>query len=636
MFLSINPNFFAEVAQTVVNVCDDWKAVLTAPPDISHLVEVLVRRSSKSSSNFRVPVPSQRIQGLLFPYHPVSRARYPPPPPPSAKFTLYDLFVSPTFVPSQALPGQVDISSSRNVMISTILVAAALFILSACTICQTNNNQVSRGPGGDVRRPSATVRSLVSSAYARFFGAVKTTVHDVVFVGSLAYEAVVWVGLHLCAILLLWVASPMGRLLYRVGRRLAVSTRSTAYRLATEGVPWVLKWVSCLFIGVVLRAVRLVFHPKTAPQVKPEEKAPSPAPPRPVVPPAPRRPLPQWTKWIEIVLEGASRTGLQPRNIIAQNLLGSGGYGRVVKGLNVETGRAVAIKRVAKKMLGSSGEYLIVDEIRAMNRLRLTSNNPFPVLLGSFIDDHDYILVMEFCPGGTLLDKLRSAGGYLSRPLALFYGCQLLLAIQCLHKNGILHRDIKLDNILLDVQGNALLSDFGMAKVFNLNVKGGRAWELAKERGGDHFPLLLPEDGNPHVSDAPRGTNSYGAPEARMGKIYSYGIDYWSFAVCLYEMITGLLPFVIGPDGRYIQPMEFDIDANADDEVPLTPEERHFFLKVLDWDAEDRYSSVLDMKRHPLYDWDAMSMRTVPVPGSRMPISNPNAWAGRVGRRPKG
>ncbi|KAJ7508595.1 kinase-like domain-containing protein [Mycena galericulata] len=306
-------------------------------------------------------------------------------------------------------------------------------------------------------------------------------------------------------------------------------------------------------------------------------------------------------KWMEILLEGTAPTGLRPRDILTGHGIGQGGFGRVALGLNQATGQAVAIKRVSKRYLGAEGQYLIIDEIRTMNRLRLSVNKlPFPRLLGSFIDDSDYILVMEFIPGGTMFEKMDKMGGRLSRPLALFYAAQLLLAIHCLHKLGILHRDIKPDNILFDARGNLVLSDFGLAKVFDLNAKGGPKWIRAKAKGDDSFPLLWPDRDNPHLVDVPRGLPLYAAPEARTTERYSYGVDYWSFAMSFFEFLTGFLPYVTVGDTHeefYVEPLVLNL---AHSQVLLSAEEQDFFGRAFELNPYNRMS-VREMKMHPVW-----------------------------------
>ncbi|KAJ7157076.1 kinase-like domain-containing protein, partial [Mycena filopes] len=259
--------------------------------------------------------------------------------------------------------------------------------------------------------------------------------------------------------------------------------------------------------------------------------------------PVPPPPLtvapPRWTRWVEITVDGVVRAQIHPKNILAKELLGRGAFGTVSNAVNLDTGKALAIKRVSKASMGQEGEHLVLAEARAMSRAS-KAQGPYPTLHGFFIDEVDYIFVMDHLPGGTLYHRIGTQG--VSRPEALLYAAQLFVAIKGIHSLGIIHRDIKPDNIFLDCHGKLVLGDFGLAKLFDMNVQCGPAWNAAKEAGGDHFPIILPH-GNPHTDTARRGTDVYGAPEARSGEKYSYGVDYYSFAVCFFEMITGLWPY---------------------------------------------------------------------------------------------
>ena len=153
--------------------------------------------------------------------------------------------------------------------------------------------------------------------------------------------------------------------------------------------------------------------------------------------------------------------------------------------------------------------------------------------------------------------------GFLGREIAQFYCAQLVrlfthnplilhnrirlqvLAIQSLHKVGIVHRDIKPDNIFLDEGGHLVLADLGLAENI-ATFEGGEdmmvqfpVWLDARTKGGDDFPLLWVSGHNPLGTRGLAGTFWYTAPEVFRYERYSFGVDYWSVGLIYHELITG-------------------------------------------------------------------------------------------------
>ena len=122
-------------------------------------------------------------------------------------------------------------------------------------------------------------------------------------------------------------------------------------------------------------------------------------------------------------------------------------------------------------------------------------------------------MVMEFVNGGELFVHLRKASHF-SEPRARLYAAELLLALEHLHSQGIIYRDLKPENVLLDLEGHVKLTDFGLSKV------------LGRKQA---FSFC--------------GTPEYIAPEILLGKGYDYSVDFWSFGCLVYEMLSGVPPF---------------------------------------------------------------------------------------------
>lgn len=127
-------------------------------------------------------------------------------------------------------------------------------------------------------------------------------------------------------------------------------------------------------------------------------------------------------------------------------------------------------------------------------------------------------MVTDFCPGGdirSLISQHRLATGhnYLPEDHARVYLAEILIAIEDLHKNGIVHRDIKPENVLIDQKGHALLSDFGLAK------EGLFEQKMTDTMLG--------------------GGQSYQIPEVLLGKKYGKSVDLFLYGALAFEMMTG-------------------------------------------------------------------------------------------------
>ena len=195
-------------------------------------------------------------------------------------------------------------------------------------------------------------------------------------------------------------------------------------------------------------------------------------------------------------------------------VIGKGAFGKVNLGLHILTGRIVAIKSFNKtKFTKENQKKKIMNEINLMKNL-----NHFSVVkLLDTVETEKYILlIMENVLGGDLLSFIKKRNK-LQEKTAKFIFKQLLQSIKYIHSKNIVHRDIKLDNILIDLNNNIKLCDFGVGKyISNYN-------EILSEQCG---------------------TPAYIAPEVVSGDGYSgFPVDIWSSGVVLYSLLMGSIPF---------------------------------------------------------------------------------------------
>uniref|UniRef100_A0A803LZ90 non-specific serine/threonine protein kinase n=1 Tax=Chenopodium quinoa TaxID=63459 RepID=A0A803LZ90_CHEQI len=204
-------------------------------------------------------------------------------------------------------------------------------------------------------------------------------------------------------------------------------------------------------------------------------------------------------------------------------LLGKGSFAKVYHARSLTTNQSVAIKVIDKSKTHPSMEPRIVGEVAAMRRL----NHPNILKIHEVLASKSKIyLVMELAKGGDLFGKLsRRADHRFPEPLARKYFHQLVSALHYCHQNGVAHRDVKPQNLLLDEEGNIKVSDFGLSAVAESAVA------VSKEKMMLQTSCGTPAFAAPEIVGRTR--NGYDGSKA----------DAWSCGVILFVMITGYLPF---------------------------------------------------------------------------------------------
>lgn len=207
-------------------------------------------------------------------------------------------------------------------------------------------------------------------------------------------------------------------------------------------------------------------------------------------------------------------TGQSVKSYEIEELLGQGGYGVVYRARQSAVLRDVAIKVILPKY-ANSPEFIRRFESEAQVVARL--EHPYIVPLYDYWREPDSAyLVMRFLRGGSLRDKI-DAQGKLDVEATGKVLEQVGAALTLAHRSGVVHRDVKADNILLDEEGIAYLGDFGIAK------------EVGSDAGGGQGEIV--------------GTPAYLAPEQIRGGDIGPHSDVYAFGIMLYEMLSGQRPF---------------------------------------------------------------------------------------------
>lgn len=271
-------------------------------------------------------------------------------------------------------------------------------------------------------------------------------------------------------------------------------------------------------------------------------------------------------------------------------VLGKGNFGKVMLAEEKHTGQLFAIKVLKKEFIIENDE---IDSMRSEKRVFLTvAREQHPFLLGlhsTFQTETRIYFVMEYVGGGDLMLHIQREQFNMRR--AKFYAAEVLLALEYFHKHGIVYRDLKLDNILLTLEGHIKLADYGLCKE--------NMWH-----------------GN--TTSTFCGTPEFMAPEILLEQRYTRAVDWWAFGILLYEMLLGQAPFR-GDDEDEI------FDAILEDE-PLYPiqmprESVSILQQLLTRDPRRRLGAgpadAEEVKKHPFFadvDWDDMLHRRVMPP----------------------
>ncbi|KAG5724526.1 Serine/threonine-protein kinase MARK2 [Termitomyces sp. T112] len=236
-------------------------------------------------------------------------------------------------------------------------------------------------------------------------------------------------------------------------------------------------------------------------------------------------------------------------NYTLGKVVGEGAYGKVRMGTHRLTSTRVAIKQIPKAMSAS-----LTREIHHHRQL----HHPHVTQMYEVIATESYIwIVTELCSGGELFDYLVEKGRLSEEETRLIFG-QLCLAVAYLHERGIVHRDLKLENVLLDERCRVKLGDFGFTREY--------------EKGSFMETFC--------------GTTGYASPEMLEGKKYQGPeVDVWSLGIILYCLLTGTLPFDDDDEGVMRQMI---IEADFEDPDWLSIESRNLIKGILQKDVSAR------------------------------------------------
>ncbi|KAJ3304883.1 Serine/threonine kinase [Kappamyces sp. JEL0829] len=282
-------------------------------------------------------------------------------------------------------------------------------------------------------------------------------------------------------------------------------------------------------------------------------------------------------------------------------VLGRGAFGKVMLATEKSTNQLFAIKALKKEFIIQNDDVKSVKLEKFIFQAASQHHHPFLVNLHSAFDTAARIyFVMEYVAGGDLMCHIQEKKRF-HQGRARFYACEVLTAIQYFHANGIIYRDLKLDNILLCSDGHIKVADYGICK--------------ASMPFGATTATFC-------------GTPDYMAPEILMNRRYGVGVDWWSFGVLIYVM---LYPFHGEDENDILEAILADAIEYPSNLPRVT---LNLLQSLMHKNPARRLGASRDdaeeVKRHPYFtgvDWEALLRREttppfVPVIANAKDVSN--------------
>ncbi|EAY00307.1 AGC family protein kinase [Trichomonas vaginalis G3] len=285
-------------------------------------------------------------------------------------------------------------------------------------------------------------------------------------------------------------------------------------------------------------------------------------------------------------------------DFIVESPIGQGAFGQIYKAIEIKSGKTFALKALNRRFLiKMKKQSLATQEKDALTK----AASPFVVkLYGTFKDASNLYFVLDYAEHGDLAEAVNDLGSLNTK--ATTYVCaQLLEAISTLHAKNIIHRDIKIENILLNYKNYIMLTDFGTAMMTDNDDSGFRPSSVV-------------------------GTPDFVAPELLNDGHICYGSDMWAFGCVIFNLLTGKAPF----EGNSTPELMSNIVARkiCSDIEKLPKASQNIITSLLEIDPKKRlgynenskgYPSI---RNHPFFKnipWDKLETTEMPLFGPFKP-----------------
>lgn len=245
-------------------------------------------------------------------------------------------------------------------------------------------------------------------------------------------------------------------------------------------------------------------------------------------------------------------------------VLGRGVMGKVLLVRHKVNHKLYALKSIHKQWIMSHGQVRHTQSERDILKAFRESFNALPEHLplsdflvklnASFQTSTELYYVLDFHIGGDLASLMGHEGRF-TESKSRFLAAEIAVGLGLLHSQGVVYRDLKPENVLIDFRGHVVLTDFGLSKI-----------------------LKTPDCDTAAKTDTFCGTAEYLAPEILKGEYYDQSVDWWSFGTLLYEMITGITPYWC--DSPPVMYRKIMYEKSLDFPSYMSFEARDFIVKV--------------------------------------------------------